>query len=213
MLHLRNICKEYGGRLILRDVSCSITEGRIHLLLGDNGAGKTTLLRLMARIARPSAGAVEYASPTLRIAFLGHAGFLYPGLTAFENLRFWRDAQRLPDSDAQLLGLLERVGLDRHAMDRAGRFSRGMAQRLSLARVLLQRADVLLLDEPGTGLDASSRTLLHEEVQLARNRRAAIVFITHDVALDAPMADRILLLRNRTLAFDGTPEEFRRAGP
>ncbi|MDR1857664.1 MAG: heme ABC exporter ATP-binding protein CcmA [Desulfovibrio sp.] len=211
MLHLRDVAKRYGAVPVIRNVTCTIHPGTVHLLLGDNGAGKTTLLRLMARLASPTAGTVEYDPPSRQCAFLGHAGFLYPGLTALENLRFWRDAQRLPKSDAHLLELLDRVGLAAHAHRRAAVFSRGMAQRLSLARVLLQQADILLLDEPGTGLDAASRTLLHDEVKQARDRGAAVVLITHDVAQDVRLADRVLLLRNRTLAYDGDVGGFQEA--
>ena len=103
---------------------------------------------------------------------------------------------------------LARVGLEAHAHERAGVFSRGMAQRLNLARVLMQAPDVLLLDEPGTGLDVASLALLRREILAARQRGACVVLISHDLAGDAPLADRLLALEHRKLAYDGSPAGF-----
>jgi heme exporter protein A len=119
---------------------------------------------------------------------------VYPGLTALENLAFWKNAQGLRLAEADLMKLLERVGLERHAHERAGIFSRGMAQRLNLARALLPDPELLLLDEPGTGLDSRAAAMLREEIARARQRGAGVVWISHDVAADAPLADRVLTL-------------------
>ena len=143
-----------------------------------------------------------------RLGYLGHATFLYPGLTALENLAFWRTAHGLRLSGAGLSAMLERVGLAAHAHERAGIFSRGMAQRLNLARVLMLEPDLLLLDEPGTGLDAASLALLRREITAARQRGACVALISHDLAGDAPLADRLLFLADRKLAYDGPPAAF-----
>ncbi|MDR2695401.1 MAG: ATP-binding cassette domain-containing protein, partial [Deltaproteobacteria bacterium] len=134
----------------------------------------------------------------------GHATFIYPGLTALENLAFWKDAQGLRLAEAELLALLERVGLERNAHERAGIFSRGMAQRLNLARALLPDPELLLLDEPGTGLDSRAAELLREEIVRAGRRGAGVVWISHDVAADAAYADRVLTLERGRLG-EGVP--------
>ena len=154
MLHLEHLAKVYGDRIVLRDVNASFAAGSISLLAGNNGAGKSTLLRIVAGLARATSGTVRFADPAPVTAYLGHATFLYPGLSALENLAFWNGVHELRLSRHELLGLLDHVGLAAHAHERAGIFSRGMAQRLNLARVLMLQADLLLLDEPGTGLDA-----------------------------------------------------------
>ena len=123
-------------------------------------------------------------------------------------MAFWRDAYGLKLTHDDLMAGLARVGLEAHAHERAGVFSRGMAQRLNLARVLMQAPDVLLLDEPGTGLDADSLALLRREVVAARQRGACVVLISHDLAGDAPLADRLLALEHRKLAYDGIPAGF-----
>ena len=164
-------------------------------------------MRIMAGLSRPSAGAAKVADQA-RVGYLGHATFLYPGLTAVENLAFWREAYGLKLTRDDIMEGLARVGLEAHAHERAGVFSRGMAQRLNLARVLMQAPDVLLLDEPGTGLDAASLALLRREITAARLRGACVVLISHDLAGDAPLADRLLALEHRKLAYDGTPTGF-----
>lgn len=142
------------------------------------------------------------------VGYLGHATFVYPGLSALENLAFWSDVHGLDAGMDALTAALARVGLARYARERAGGFSRGMAQRLNLARVLLLEPDLLLLDEPGTGLDQTSLTMLRREIALARTRGAGVVWISHDVAADAALADRIVALADRGVAFDGAPADY-----
>ena len=210
MLQLVRVAKTYGVKVIFKDVSCAFAPGSVSLLVGGNGAGKSTLMRIMAGLSRPSVGEARLAD-NVRMGYLGHATFLYPGLTALENLAFWRDACGLALSRKDILAALERVGLEAHAQERAGIFSRGMAQRLNLARVLMQEPNLLLLDEPGTGLDANSLALLRREVIEARSRGACVILISHDLAGDAPLADRLLALHGRRLAYDGAPAGYRAA--
>ncbi|MDR3357599.1 MAG: ABC transporter ATP-binding protein [Desulfovibrio sp.] len=208
MLELERVAHVYGHTPVFRDISCRAAGGSITLLLGGNGAGKSTLLRIMAGLTRPSSGAVRFSGTSGKIGHLGHSTFVYPALTALENLTFWRDAHGLAETGDGMLKILDRVGLAARAHDRAGTFSRGMAQRLSLARVLLLEPDVLLLDEPDTGLDAASRALLRKELLEARGRGACVVLAGHGVARDAPPADRILLLERGGLAYDGPASSF-----
>ena len=185
MLRLENLAKLYGLKVVFKGVSCRFTAGSITLLAGGNGAGKSTLLRIIAGLSRPSAGEV-----------------IFDGTGAGGVAR----AHGLRPSRAELLALLEHVGLAAHAEERAGVFSRGMAQRLNLARVLLLDADLVLLDEPGTGLDVNSMALVRREMLAARERGACVIVVSHDLAGDSPLADRLLLLENRRLAYDGPPQ-------
>ena len=184
-------------------------------ITGGTGCGKTTVGRTILRLYEPTAGEVIFDGTGAggvaredgpRLAYLGHATFVYPGLSALENLQFWARAHGLRPSRAELLALLEHVGLAAHAEERAGVFSRGMAQRLNLARVLLLDADLVLLDEPGTGLDVISMALVRREMLAARERGACVIVVSHDLAGDSPLADRLLLLENRRLAYDGPPQ-------
>ena len=207
MLTLARVAKMYGVKVVFKDVSCAFVAGSVSLLVGGNGAGKSTLMRVMAGLSRPSAGTASLTE-NVGVGYLGHATFLYPGLTALENLAFWREAHGLRLTADDLLAGLARVGLEAHAHERSGVFSRGMAQRLNLARVLMQEPDLLLLDEPGTGLDAASLALLRHEIAAARHRGACVVLISHDLTGDAPLADRLLALDGRKLAYDGPVAGF-----
>jgi len=203
LLELRGIAKFFGHRCIFKAVDLTVARGTVSLLVGPNGAGKSTLMRLMAGLMRPSAGSCDCHAAEGQVAYLGHATFIYPGLTALENLAFWKKAQGLRLAEAELMALLERVGLERRAHERAGIFSRGMAQRLNLARALLVEPELLLLDEPGTGLDSRAAVMLREEIARARQRGAGVVWISHDVAADAPLADRVLTLEQGRLSESG----------
>lgn len=212
LLSLVGVAKIFGTRVVFKQVTLDVAPGSVTLLVGANGAGKSTLLRIMAGLASPSLGTVENRVDATGVGYLGHATFIYPGLTAWENLAFWRDASGLdaPDApnapnadDAAIDAALARVELRVHAHERAGVFSRGMAQRLNLARVLLLAPQLLLLDEPGTGLDVRSAGLLRREIGRAKERGAGVVWISHDLAGDIALADRVVALHAGRVAYDG----------
>lgn len=214
LLTLRQITHFYGPRLIFKDVSLGLAPGAVTLLAGPNGAGKSTLLKIMAGLVRPGAGAVEYGSSRsggeISIGFLGHQTFLYPELTARENLAFWAAMHGQKMTEAMCRDILTRVELSSFAEEKARSFSRGMAQRLNLARVFLLQPDLLLLDEPGTGLDARSTGILHKEIADAKSKGAAVVWITHSLDFDLRHADMAAILGGKKLSFYGTAGECRR---
>lgn len=204
LLRLDKVAKFYGSRLVFKEASLELGRGETILLAGSNGAGKTTLLKIMAGLARPSAGTVTYNfKDDEQIGYLGHQTFIYPALTALENLMFWNKLHALGKSEGEALALLERVDLARFSRERAGTFSRGMAQRLNLARILLISPSLLLLDEPSTGLDTRSRAMLDKEIKAAAGRGAGIVWISHSLNEDLPKADKVAILAASRLDFLG----------
>lgn len=213
-LVLERVDKRFGAVRVLRQVDCAFSRGAVTLVSGGNGAGKSTLLKIMAGLSKPSSGRVifpqaqgrEVAGP--RLSYVGHATFIYPGLTALENLAFWRTACRLSLDGAALFKLLERVGLAPHAHERARVFSRGMAQRLNLARAIMLSPDILLLDEPATGLDVPSREFLQSEIIQAKERGACVILVSHDFAGDAALADFVLALAKGKVVFYGPKADF-----
>ena len=200
LLEVKGVAKAFGPRLLFRRVDAALMPGTLSLLAGANGAGKSTLMRVMAGLTRPDAGSVTLNIPEEKLGYMAHATILYPGLSATENLMFWAKAAGLADPAARVKEALETVGLSRHAEERAGIFSRGMAQRLNLARLMLADPQLILLDEPATGLDVASRRMLLDLMLDARSRGAAILWISHDVDEDARHADRVFTLRDRSLA-------------
>ncbi len=208
LVRLRRVGKRYGERTVLRGIDVEVLSGSILLVVGRNGAGKSTLLRIMAGLARPEPGEVEHLVDAGRTAFLGHRPFLYARLSADENLAFWgRMHGRSLDRKARL-GLLSRVGLADFADEPAGVFSRGMTQRLDLARVFSQSPRLFFLDEPASGLDAASAALLRREMGQARDAGAGVVMVSHDVAGDLPLADRVLHLQAARAVFCGRAADF-----
>ena len=205
VLSLVRVAKFYGHRPVLRDITQTFAAGSLAMLVGSNGSGKSTLMRIMAGLARPSAGQVRLADG-VSVGHVAHATFIYPGLTALENLTFWGRACGLRSTRNDVMAALEHVGLASHAHERAGIFSRGMAQKLNLARVLLQAPDVLLLDEPGTGLDQSALALLRQEMLAAKARGACVVLISHDLQGDMPLADVVCRLEGGRLTL-AAPQE------
>lgn len=208
VLKVKKAAKFFGTRLVFKGVSCDIMAGEVLLVVGRNGAGKTTLLKIMAGLARPSSGKAEIMVSPEKTAYLGHATFIYPGLTALANLKFWASMYGLSPSEESLKNLLKRVGLERAAEEKAGSFSRGMAQRLNLARVFLIEPELIFLDEPGTGLDQSSLNLLRNEIMEFRKSGAAVVWISHDVRQDCCLADRVLGLSSKKIGYLGPSADF-----
>lgn len=208
LLCLTGVSHFFGSRLIFKKVSCRLHRGAVMLVAGPNGAGKSTLLKIMAGLLTPGSGTVERSVPDRAMAFMGHQTFVYPALTALANLEFWNRIYGRAHSEQSLISLLDRVGLKAFALEAAGTFSRGMAQRLSLARVLLVEPDLLFLDEPATGLDLASQGLLHAELDRARSRGAGIVWISHDLERDLPKADLVLRLGGREMDYYGRAAEY-----
>ena len=209
---LSGVARHYGGITALDGVDLTVPIGASILLLGPNGAGKTTLLRVLALLARPTAGTLrlfgealrrggDRAATRRRIGFLAHQGWLYEHLTAEENLRFHAGLFGLrPDRDG-LAAALDEVGLLARRADLVRTFSRGMQQRLALARVLLHRPDLLLLDEPFTGLDRRGVERLRARLAAAAAHRT-LILATHDVAEALPLATRVVVLAGGRIAAD-----------
>jgi heme ABC exporter ATP-binding subunit CcmA len=199
-LEARGLAKRFGPIVALRPLDLSLRRGRVLAVLGPNGAGKSTLLRLLAGLARPSAGSVSVAGDAAdrrarraRIGLVAHATGLYPALTARENLAFAARLHGVAQPEQRADELLARLELDGLADRRAGTFSRGTAQRVAIARALVHEPEVLLLDEPFTGLDARAADLLEQMLREVGSRRS-VVFSSHDAARVARLADEALLL-------------------
>lgn len=198
MIELRKVGKSFASRVLFKNVTATLKAGRVHLLTGSNGSGKSTLLRMIAGLTRPTAGEIVLEDEDVLMGYLGHSTFVYGNLTAVENLAFWQRAYGQTADERDILSMLAHVGLAPFAHTRAGVFSRGMTQRLALARVLLLKPAVYLLDEPETGLDKASRELLHDEMKRARDNGACVVWVSH-LARETSLADMEFELSQKTL--------------
>jgi heme exporter protein A len=194
--------KAFGRRDVLRDVSFTVARGGFLTLFGPNGAGKTTTLRLLATLLKPTSGSVSVAGHDLRgdptpvrraIGFISHDPLLYRDLTAHENLRFYADMYGVADAEGRIAELLARVELSHRRNDVVGTFSKGMQQRLAIARALLHEPRVLLLDEPHSGLDPHAVDLLDGLLGEIRAEHT-FVMATHSLRQGLGLADQVLIL-------------------
>ncbi len=209
MLAARGITKRHGLREVLRGVDLDLEPGRVLALHGPNGAGKSTLLRILALLQRPSAGQLLWEDRPVRgreaevrrsLGVVAHQTFLYDYLTAEENLRFYAGLYGVSDAAARAAELLAAVGLEQYAREPVGTFSRGMQQRLAIARALVQRPRVLLLDEPFTGLDRDGQALLVELLRRFRAEGGACLLVSHDFEASALVADGFAVLHRGAVA-------------
>ncbi len=196
VLTVQSVSKLYGTSLIFKNICCEVHAREILLITGSNGAGKSTLLGIMAGLLRPTTGEVNVFVLPEQVAYLGHSTFLYSGLTARENLVFWAGMYGLKIKREHIDAAIAQVRLSQYSEEKAGRFSRGMAQRLNLARIFLIAPQLVFLDEPGTGLDKESQAALHEDILALQKNGATVVWVSHQVEQDSPLADKILFLEH-----------------
>lgn len=210
LLEVVDLERRYQRHRVWSNLSFTLTAGEVVLVIGPNGAGKSTLLRTVSGLIRPHRGTVLLngrnlqSDPAVRseLGYLAHTTALYRDLTALENLRFAMALQGRPIEEEELIRALRQVGLEQRAEERVGRFSRGLAQRLALARVRLHRPHLLLLDEPFTGLDQPGTMLLQEIIQQERERGTAVLAVTHDPAELWEAATRLFILGQQRLLAD-----------
>ena len=193
MVRARGLEKDYGEKRVLRGLDFELERGGFLVVTGANGSGKTTLLRLCAGLAVPTGGTLEVEPERGAIGFLGHEPLVYRELTVLENLDLYGRLYRVPERRERIGMLLERFGLWESRAVRAGKLSRGQLQRLALCRSLLHKPELLILDEPFSGLDAEGAELLDRELAGMRERRT-IVVATHDPERVAPLASGRLAL-------------------
>jgi heme exporter protein A len=210
------LTKQFGPLLALRGIDLDIRPGEFVTIVGPNGAGKTTLLRILATLSRPTHGHVSIAGHALpkgadearrQIGLLSHQPLLYGDLTAEENLRFFGQMYDVPQLEARILELLDRVELLDRRQDRARTFSRGMQQRLAIARALLHDPAVILLDEPFTGLDPHSSDRLEEMLHVLRDGQRTVVMTIHDLERGWAMCDRALVLARGKIVYQARTAE------
>jgi ABC-type multidrug transport system ATPase subunit len=179
MIRARGVEKRYGDKRALRSAGFELAADGFLVVTGPNGSGKTTLLRLCTGLAVPTAGELEITVERGQIGYLAHESLVYRELTALENLDLYGRLYRVPERRERVGMLLERFGLWDARHERAGSYSRGMLQRLALCRTLLHEPDLLVLDEPYTGLDDEGASLLDRELE-ERRPHSAFLVATHE---------------------------------
>jgi len=210
MIEVRGLAKYFGRFTALRGLDLKVEDGEFIALFGRNGAGKTTLLRILAGLSHPSAGkaTIQPAGGVVPryvrgcIGYLSHNTSLYVDLTALENLRFYAQLLGLPTDDTFLMQRIDQVGLSGRERDPVRNYSRGMQQRLALARAVLHDPEILLLDEPFTGLDQPGSDFLKRYLLQAHSGGKTCLMAIHDAQLGFEMADRLIVIDKGVAALD-----------
>ena len=205
LIRCEHVEKRFGHKRVLRDVSFTVAEGEVLSLLGANGSGKTTLLRIVAALVKPDKGEVwlgpvplSSAADEIRryIGVVAHAPLLYDRLTGIENLEFYARLYDLTEPQKRIEELLRAMDLWRWRDDAVRTYSRGMSQRLAIARALLHDPPIVFLDEPDTGLDREGIRLLDGLVAQLRSRGRAVFATTHNLERAQRWSDRVFELRS-----------------
>ena len=212
LLDARDLAREFAGLAAVDGIDVALPSGGFLVVFGPNGAGKTSLLRMLGGGLRPTRGEVRLGGERIeagsprgreRIGVLSHQTFLYGHLTARENLRFYGRLFGLSDLDQRIEYRLGEVGLIERADDLASTFSRGMRQRLGLARTLLHDPELVLLDEPYTGLDPHAAAVLRSVLETLRDGRRTVILVTHNLTQGLELADRAAIQVRGRFAWQG----------
>lgn len=213
IIEARGVVKAYGLRPVLRGLDLTVERGTFLALLGANGSGKSTFLRLLTGLTRPNGGSLhiggwampqEAAAVRSQIGLVSHKSLVYDNLTARENLMFFGRMYNLPKAElrTRVDDLLKQVGLFRHAETLPRAYSRGMLQRLSIARALMHQPEILLFDEPYTGLDQTATGVLDRMLIGAHQQGRTVIMVTHEIARAAEMAQRVAIIAKGVIGYD-----------
>jgi heme exporter protein A len=218
VIEVKKLVKRFGLKTILRGVNFTVQPGEFVALLGPNGAGKTTFLRILSSLSRPSLGEVRVAGYALpgqaaqvraRLGVVSHMPLLYPDLTAEENLFFYARMYNIPNPREHVLEVLGLVGLVHRRRDLVRTFSRGMQQRLAIGRAVIHDPDVILFDEPYTGLDQDASEMLDEVLRTVASKGRTVVMTSHDLVRAEDLATRFDILSRGVIAASATKHELR----
>jgi heme exporter protein A len=217
MIEVRGLIKAFGSRAVLRGVDLDVAGGEFLTLVGPNGAGKTTLLSVISTLSQPTAGRVRVAGYDLadgavevrrQIGLVSHKPLLYDDLSAEQNLRFYARMYDVSNADARIEAVLRQVGLWGRQRDPVRTYSRGMQQRLAVARALLHEPPVLLLDEPDTGLDQHAAAMLNDLLRGAVATQRTVLMTTHNLERGLEWGDRVAILAGGRIAYQTAKSEL-----
>ncbi|TDI90558.1 MAG: ABC transporter ATP-binding protein [Candidatus Dadabacteria bacterium] len=213
--------KSFGNFDALRGIDLRVKRGEFMTLFGPNGAGKTTLIKLLATLTSPTSGTLSVYGYDVRkdvnnirsvIGVISHDPYLYDNLSAFENIKFFGTLYGLDDVDNRARSVIKQVGLEKRMNDLVRTFSRGMKQRLTVARAIVHEPKILLLDEPYTGLDQHGAQIFGEMLSDLKSQRRTILMTTHNIDEGLDLSDRIGILAKGKIVLDCSKTEIQRSG-
>ncbi|MEH7480031.1 ABC transporter ATP-binding protein [Neobacillus drentensis] len=211
MIEIKKLTKQADNKLILRGVDLSIKKGETVAILGPNGAGKSTLLKVLATLIKPTSGSILVNNMDLKknhikikkiMGYLPHSSLLYDHYTPLENIVFFGNIYGVRNVEQRAIALVKEVGLSFFLNEPVKNFSRGMIQRIAIARAIVHEPELLLLDEPHTGLDQVAITILNNVILSMKAKGTTTLMVTHDFKQAAEICDRIIIVKNGKIVDD-----------
>jgi heme exporter protein A len=211
MIEIKKLTKQADNKLILRGVDLSIKKGETVAILGPNGAGKSTLLKVLATLIKPTSGVIKINGMDLKknhieikkiMGYLPHSSLLYDQYTPLENLIFFGNIYGVKNVEQRAIALVKEVGLSFFLNEPVKNFSRGMIQRIAIARAIVHEPEILLLDEPHTGLDQGAIVILNNVILSMKAKGTTTLMVTHDFKQAAEICDRIIIVKNGKIVDD-----------
>jgi heme exporter protein A len=211
MIEIKRLIKQADNKIILRGVDLSIKQGETVGILGPNGAGKSTLLKVLATLIKPTSGHVRINGLDLKknhievkklFGYLPHSSLLYDHYSPLENLVFFGNLYGIKNVEKRASELVKEVGLSFFINEPVKNFSRGMIQRLAIARAIIHEPKIMLLDEPHTGLDQGAISILNNVILSMKEKGCTTLMVTHDFKQAAEICDRIIIVKNGKIADD-----------
>jgi heme exporter protein A len=216
-IELQGLTKSFGAHHVLKGIDLKVSAGERLAIFGPNGAGKTTLIKIVATLIRPSAGTVLINGTSIRdkpeqirsrLGVMGHHTFLYDNLTVYDNLKFYGSMYGVNNLDRTVREVIARVELESRLYDRVGTLSRGMQQRVSLARAIIHNPSILFLDEPETGLDPHAVSVMQGILDTPAIERNTVLFTTHNIERGLELCDRLAILSEGRIVYQKPKEEI-----
>jgi len=216
-IEIQGLTKSFGSRLALKGIDLKMSEGECVTIFGPNGAGKTTLIKVLATLSKPSDGKVHLAGLNIRkdavpirrkIGVVSHQTFLYDNLTTYENLKFYGIMYDVSNLEQRILEVIDLVGIKARLHDRVGILSRGMQQRLSIARAIIHNPSIMLLDEPETGLDQHAVTMLSELLTAVSSGNRTTLMTTHNLERGLELANRVMILDSGRIVYEESKQHL-----
>ena len=220
-VEVQGLTKSFGNHLALRGIDLEVKYGDFVVIFGPNGAGKTTLIKVLSTIMNPSSGKILIDGLNLknnaeeirrRTGIVTHQTFLYSNLTGYENLEFYSRMYDVPRRKERVREVADMVGIASRLHDRVGTLSRGMQQRLSIARSLLHKPAIMLLDEPEAGLDQQAISMLWRALEIGEERTRSIILTTHNLERGLELGERLLILHRGKIVYKGSKQALDLAG-
>ncbi|MEY2192425.1 ABC transporter ATP-binding protein [Neobacillus sp. BF23-41] len=211
MIEIKSLTKQADNKRILSGVDLSIKKGETVAILGPNGAGKSTLLKVLATLIKPTSGSILVNKMDLKknhieikkiMGYLPHSSLLYDHYTPLENIVFFGDIYDVKNVEQRAIALVKEVGLSFFLNEPVKNFSRGMIQRIAIARAIVHEPEILLLDEPHTGLDQGAITILNNVILSMKAKGTTTLMVTHDFKQAAEICDRIIIIKNGKIVDD-----------